>query len=463
MKWYNNSMTKFKQGATSFYIVAFSTLILVIIAASFATVILSEIARASNDELSQSAYDSALAGVEDAKLAYSNYQTCKASGVSINNYTYNESDPVSCQKIIYLVEKSSSCDMVAQILGRDYSSEGTIISESNTTSGHTQMNQAYTCVKINTTLDDYRANLTTDNNVRLVRADFANGTNANSINAVKISWYTRNESIENLSWSNFNAGNSYLSGGNRVTFLPAGEKQPATPPTISVQLIQTAGSFTVGQVNSMTSSSGQTDRATMFFVPVSSTSAASGERSGNYYGIYGRNGHSGENYLNSSMVAATNNQAVSKVPFVVYCGDSSSDFACSATIELPSPIGGARSNDTFMLLISLPYGEPETDFSIEYLCSNSSCPYVDDSGNLHSSGASHAQIKGQIAIDSTGRANNLYRRVETRLEASDASFPYTYYALELLGTGTVFDKSMIVTCERNFYDYNYGSPYGSNC
>ena len=65
-------MKKFRTGAASFYIVAFSTLILVIIAASFATAIVSEVMRSSNDDLSQSAYDAALAGVEDAKLAFNN-------------------------------------------------------------------------------------------------------------------------------------------------------------------------------------------------------------------------------------------------------------------------------------------------------------------------------------------------------------------------------------------------------
>ena len=66
----------FKKGAASFYIVAFSTLILMIIATSFAAIIISEITRTTNDDLSQSAYDSAMAGVEDAKLAFYNYQNC---------------------------------------------------------------------------------------------------------------------------------------------------------------------------------------------------------------------------------------------------------------------------------------------------------------------------------------------------------------------------------------------------
>ena len=64
----------FKEGAASFYVVAFSTMILMVIAASFAAIIISEMNRTSNDDLAQSAYDSALAGIEDAKIAFYNYQ-----------------------------------------------------------------------------------------------------------------------------------------------------------------------------------------------------------------------------------------------------------------------------------------------------------------------------------------------------------------------------------------------------
>ena len=75
---------KFKEGAASFYIVAISTLILVIVAASFAAVIISEVTRTSNDDLAQSAYDAALAGVEDAKLAFYSYQSCLENGSPID-------------------------------------------------------------------------------------------------------------------------------------------------------------------------------------------------------------------------------------------------------------------------------------------------------------------------------------------------------------------------------------------
>ena len=69
---------RIKEGAASFYVVALSTLILMIIATSFAAIIISEVTRTMNDDLSQSAYDSAMAGIEDAKLAFYNYQNCLA-------------------------------------------------------------------------------------------------------------------------------------------------------------------------------------------------------------------------------------------------------------------------------------------------------------------------------------------------------------------------------------------------
>ena len=114
---------KFRKGAASFYIVAISTLILVIIAASFAAVIISEVTRTSNDDLAQSAYDSALAGIEDAKLAYYNYQSCK------NEVKYIASG-LSCEQIIDWVENDrGDCDMIADILGRNKTDSGVLIQE----------------------------------------------------------------------------------------------------------------------------------------------------------------------------------------------------------------------------------------------------------------------------------------------------------------------------------------------
>ena len=150
---------KFKEGAASFYIVAISTLILVIVAASFAAVIISEVTRTSNDDLAQSAYDAALAGVEDAKLAFYSYQSCLENGSPI------DASGLSCDEIKTWVESGQregqyACDMVSVILGRKREGEGgeVLVQESNV---NNDMQQAYTCVKLSDATD-YKTTLTAE-------------------------------------------------------------------------------------------------------------------------------------------------------------------------------------------------------------------------------------------------------------------------------------------------------------
>ena len=62
-------MIKTKKGMASLYLVAFTTLLLGVLTMSFVRVMVTESKESSNSDLSQSAYDSALAGIEDAKTA----------------------------------------------------------------------------------------------------------------------------------------------------------------------------------------------------------------------------------------------------------------------------------------------------------------------------------------------------------------------------------------------------------
>ena len=160
---------KFKKGAASFYIVAFSTLILMILATSFAAVIISEITRTSNDDLSQSAYDSAMAGVEDAKLAFYSYRNC-----TIEENRSND----ECQEIINKIENDPNCDMVQQILKRDTS----VVQESNVANN---MQQAYTCVKIKTDLTSFVSHLSKEKTTSVIRPQFGSNDDVNEIKMVR--------------------------------------------------------------------------------------------------------------------------------------------------------------------------------------------------------------------------------------------------------------------------------------
>lgn len=445
-------MKKFRKGAASFYMVSFSTLILVIIAASFATIIISEVTRASNDDLSQSAYDAALAGVEDAKIAYANYRRCVEKGVTSASALSSGAE-INCQDIVFWMthpegaEGYNSCDMVAHMIGRigKYESGEVLVSDTVKRDGGSDvtsdLNQAYTCVKIGTVLSDYRANLTSSSNYRLVRVGL-DGVNASEVKSLKLSWYSVKEGMR-FNTTNFSNG--------KVSFVSVNDAlQPPTPPTIELQMIQTANIFKLSELNGTTQQGGKTDRATLFLVPTKEESYATrkdNDENKNYHGAFS----DGTNRITASQVAKTNDQSISNLPFVVYCKDSA-DFACETMIELPDPIGGDRNDNTFLFLVTLPYGEPDTDFAIQF-CTDKNCEVITDSATGKITSSNIAKISGvQVVIDSTGRANDLFRRVETRLESVDVSFPYAYYALQLLGgsnNDAGLEKKLVVTQESN--------------
>ena len=93
-----------KRGAAAIYVVVFTATLLSIIALSFVRLMITELGRTSNYSLSQSAYNSALAGIEDAKIVLLRYQNC----VNNPNYTVNGQN-VGCDKLIdYLQTLESS-------------------------------------------------------------------------------------------------------------------------------------------------------------------------------------------------------------------------------------------------------------------------------------------------------------------------------------------------------------------
>ena len=446
----NRFFRGFKKGAESYYIVAFSTLILVVIATSFATVIVSEISRTENDDLSQSAYDSALAGVEDAKVAFSNYRRCKEAGFGPEE-PLNGSYISSCKGIVWVMEnmpENLKCYMTAYILNKlPYGSEnevavgGEIVTGSG---GQTTTNQAYTCVQINTKLNDYRATLSNNKMVQTIRAQVGTGA-TNDVQKLRISWYSVRNDVT-LKYANF--------ARDKVVFPKFTASTIAVPPTIELQIVQTAPNFTLAQFDDavVNGSNSQTNRATLYLTPTSSQKT--GEMN-TYIGAY--NPTLRTNLITPDQVAKTNNRTAANKPFAVYCdAGTSEDFYCSAEVELPGAIGASastRSNSTFMLSVALPYQQPDTDFSIEMICADgSTCANTSSASNNVTGGKVASISNTQIAIDSTGRANDLYRRVETRLETSDTSFGYgvPYYALQILGSGTT-EKNMKAETEPDFY------------
>ena len=213
----------------------------------------------------------------------------------------------------------------------------------------------------------------------------------------------------------------------------------------------------------------------LYLVPTDDETAASNPVEDNHKAGY--NGT--ENHIEIEGFLSSNDKlggANKNLPYAVYCPENSgNNFACSALIDLPAPIGGTRSDDTFVFIVALPYGKPDTDFSIDFFC-DGPCgeveqPTQDQSGDDTSKDTieeNRAILKGvQIGVDSTGRANNLYRRVQARLESGANDYPLSIMGpLELLGKGDVLKKDYSVTTEHNFTEYNFQttkkSPLGSH-
>ena len=101
------------------------------------------------------------------------------------------------------------------------------------------------------------------------------------------------------------------------------------------------------------------------------------------------------------------------------------EYACSVELDVPpTHNGGVADNGARFLMLSTLYAKPETSFKVQLLnCSgDNNCTTVKFVGV-------------QTKVDSTGRANDLFRRVEARVELQDVNFPFVKYGLSSYGDG----------------------------
>lgn len=363
-----------KKGAASLYVVIFATILFGVITLSFVRIILSESSQSSNDDLSQSAYDSAMAGVEDAKIAVNKYYKCLSSGRTATQCGFSDLFDVDTDGDGYA---DGSCDgfKLKKYLYDEVGGE-VKIQESNSNG----TDQAYTCVILSNIVPDYRSTLTSDTRTRVVPLGIGARDLAN-VKKIEFSWYSE------INGTEF----KYLNHGGKFDDINAA----TTPPTISLTLLKTAASFSLNDFNNSTSG----DYSTMILLP----SEASDARTTIDANTISQAGNSDKGYANN--------------PFQIKCQHDRS-FACSVTLGTDASKLSFTSGGNAMLIVSLPYGDTITDFSIKL---------YDDSGNV----IPFENV--QVSVDSTGRANQLLRRVESRLDPADIFFPYPQYEVELTG------------------------------
>lgn len=386
---------KNQSGAVSLFVVLFAALLITVITVSFLRLMVSDQRQASDADLSQSAYDSALAGVEDGKRALARYlEVCSQQGLS------------ECQQLGEAIN-TAECNEAVRIGGVVLDTEGEVLVQQSTSTNDQQLDQAYTCVTISLLTDDYIGSIA-PNESRFIPLIGKSADGSTDFTDVKIEWFSN----EDISGNVVN-----LPGVQATQILPEQSQWPENrPPVVRAQLMQHGSSFTLEEFDYMAGNESNTN--TLFLYPSSSVAATN------------------QDSFTNRDIRRTSNQSdpVSSsradTPLAILCVESiaSGGYACSVTLSLPTPIdGGDRT--AFLRLTSL-YNA--SHFRVTLL-----------------KNGSVVQFNGvQPEIDSTGRASDLFRRVATRVDLIDTSFPYPSAAVQ---TTEDFCKSFIVTGSSSDY------------
>lgn len=376
-----------QSGAVSLFIVIFTALLLTIVTISFVQLMLSDQRQATNTDLSQSAYDSAQAGVEDAKRLLLLNQACEAGAPPVG---------VSCSAVKDAIT-SNACDTLARggIVTTNERSE-TIIQQN---AQDNALDQAYTCVKIATSTDDYLGSLQVDQSMVVpLRGE-------SSFSKIELSWFSRDD------LSGANPTVEFPTTGSDVSLPQVGSSWKSNfPALLRMQLIQVGSSFKLDDFND--SRSGKSNANTLFLYP------------------------SRVGLSTKDLITADTRYDSGNAPQLISCRDNlaAGGYACTVTITTPEPIDGDAASRTAFLRLSAIYNA--THFSIKLL-------------DVSNAAVKFSNVQPQV--DSTGRANDLFRRVVARVELK-SNFNYPDAEIDLTGN----------LC-KNFSVTNSAGDYNSTC
>lgn len=379
------SSKNFKKGGVSIFIVIVVGVLVSIMSASFLRLMFRDQEQASKLDLSQSAYDSAQAGVEDAKRFLRIFRSaCGSSGTgSFEGVTYN------CNAMRSAIQNESCYTLATAGIGN---ANGETIIQTNSGSGgassrDADLNQAYTCVKIRMNTADFLGR-TNDGAPSVISLK---GTTA--FNRVRIRWHSR----ENMTNGNNIALDSLSNPSARPNINAQNWRNQNRPAILKAQFY--------GYIPGSGGSSSNMDTpypddgngaSEMLFYPTNSTSALSSNVS-NIPTVR----------RNESSSQATTDYTFTK------CSDrmdaNSNAYACETTVN----IGRSVSPNDVLYLRLTPLMN-DSNFKVELLNGDN---VVDFAGV-------------QPTVDSTGRANTQLRRVESRIGFNDTSFPVPLFSAQ---------------------------------
>lgn len=303
-----------ERGVTSLIIVMFSVLLLITITVSFVQLMIAEQIRSSDTELSQGAYDAAMAGVEDGKRVL----TACGSG------------------------NTTACDQIANHTCRTVADSGFVNPEPNGevyvksvggggTDGKDFV-QAYTCVKITRNTDDYKAKIIDDTSLIVPLKG------ESVYNQVAIEWYSAAMATPPFTYG----------PPTSTSLLPYASWPSPRPPVLRTQLIQ----YAQGNLN-----------------------PASFDSDGNAHTLYLYPRSSG---LASYSFATDVRRSGANTVKPVTCSSAlilPNTYACRTVVDLPEPAGGsAAQRVAYLRLTSIYRG---TDIRLQLLNSGTPVKFLD--------------------------------------------------------------------------------------
>lgn len=367
-----------QRGVVSIFIVIFSAIFMTIITVSFLSVMMHDQKQATQNDLSQNAYDSAMAGVEDAKRAIVKCeQNPGAPGCDLMN---NDSTDCNMLSAIGIVHPDTTSGNNSEYPLQQNEADNTL-------------NQAYTCVIINSKPSDYKADLTLANPLVIpLRSD-------TPVDSMKFQWQTTDNTV--------GAGASPslpLADINLLTYSDW-RTEKHYPAVMRLQLIRINGTTNFSDLDGSAVE-------TVFLYP--NEQIISGSPTNVDFSIDKRRG-------------------TPNVPRPVGCDASS--YICSANLKDDGKAVTEKPNSAQSLyLVMTPL-------------------YSNASVTLTLPGS--ARFQGlQAAVDSTGRASDLFRRVEARVDL----IPHPTYPNAALSLKGPLCKNFVVTPKASGFTNGAASP-----
>lgn len=384
-----------QDGSVSLFMVIFVALLIITIATAFLRIMIQDQMQAASSDLSKSALDSAHAGVEDTKRAIVEYYRL---GCQKNEAGESTRCPVLRAALEADIDPTTDgwttgCQATVGAGVASLTNDEVLV---KTDDADDDLNQAYTCIKVQMNPPDILGALTpgVSKIYKLESKDNA------PISQIKLQWYSQQGQNVDLP--------------NDVPYELPDVWPDNRPAVMKAQLLQYRGSF-----QSTDFDTDSDHNATLFLLPslagASTTAPAS--------------------FLLDSRQNQTSDSAQ---PVACHPTQTASRYACEVTINVPcagdpcDDYPTANNDRTAYLKLSQFYSTINTDFRITML---------DTSGNE----VRFANV--QPAVDSTGRANDIFRRIRSRIDIGGSSVPTPEAAVDVTRR---LCKEFLVTNDKAF-------------